>query len=159
MLSLKGTGRPPQQALTKGHFGNGGAKGPPPAAFCCVSPSWPSCWGKIVVERTPVFEARPAPHAWMVGRVCGWEMWAAFTGASSATPPPNWTSLWNTWYGGWAGCGSGQDQSGGQKCSASLLLSHKPHLHCQPGFHSYFTGKLQVSSISLFSASRQITLS
>lgn len=32
-------------------------------------------------------------------------------------------------------------------------------LCCQPGFHSYFTDKLQVSSVSFFSASCRITLS
>lgn len=32
-------------------------------------------------------------------------------------------------------------------------------LCCQPGFHSYFTDKLQVSSVSFFSASYRITLS
>lgn len=45
--------------------------------------------------------------------------WSIFSIPRSCQPLlPNWPSLWNTWYGGWAGRGSVQDQSGGQKCCA-----------------------------------------
>lgn len=36
---------------------------------------------------------------------------------------PNWPSLWNTWYGGWAGRGSVQDQSGGERCCACCRMA------------------------------------
>lgn len=130
-----------------------------------TSTSWPSWWGKIAVESTVGFEARPAPHAWMVGSVWGWEKPAAFTGASSVFPDPVSPSCQTG-----PRCGildmAAERAAGLCRIKAedrsAVHVAARPRsssVRCQSGFHSYFTGKLQVSSVSLFSDSHRITLS
>lgn len=78
MLSLKGTGWPPQRALRNKHFGHGGVKDPPLV---------PAFLEEIVVEYTP--RLRPTRHhtlellAECVAGKCGK---AALTGTSSNPP-------------------------------------------------------------------------